>query len=126
MPLCPSPAQTLPPWPGVTFTFDDGYDSLNLARPLFKQYNVVGTSFPIVAYIGTSGQATWDDLRGLLADGWEIGSHTMTHPNLTTVSDSQLDYELRMSKQLLETTLNTSVYSLCSSLWGRLRTTREC
>jgi peptidoglycan/xylan/chitin deacetylase (PgdA/CDA1 family)/PKD repeat protein len=109
---CPAPAQTLPPWPGVTITFDDGYSSLEIARPLFKQYNVVGTAFPIVGYIGTSGECTWSDLQGLLADGWEIGSHTMTHPDLTTVSDSQLDYELSMSKQLLETTLNTSVYSV--------------
>ena len=99
-------------WPGVSFSFDDGYQSLNIARPLFKQYNVVGVSFPIVGYIGTSGMATWDDLSALLADGWEIGSHTMNHHHLSTLSDSQLDYELGMSKQILESTLNTPIYAL--------------
>ncbi|MCL4502161.1 MAG: PKD domain-containing protein [Deltaproteobacteria bacterium] len=108
-----TPAQSAYPWPGVTFSFDDGYSaSMSIARPLFKQYNVVATTFPIVYYIGIdSEEVSWDQLRGLLSDGWEIGSHSMTHPNLTSLSSSQLDYELRQSKSLLETNLNIKVYS---------------
>jgi len=30
--------------------------------------------------------ATWDEIRELLAAGWHIGSHTVTHPNLSELS----------------------------------------
>jgi peptidoglycan/xylan/chitin deacetylase (PgdA/CDA1 family) len=26
---------------------------------------------------------SWADIRGLMADGWHIGAHTVTHPNLS-------------------------------------------
>ena len=84
--VCPTPSQALPPWPGVTFVFDDGFHNVVLAQALFKQYGIVGVSFPIPVYIEVDPEeATWDDLRGLVADGWEIGSHTINHVNLTTV-----------------------------------------
>ena len=34
--------------------------------------------------------------------GHEIGSHSVTHPNLAQISQEQLDYELTHSKQYLE------------------------
>jgi peptidoglycan/xylan/chitin deacetylase (PgdA/CDA1 family)/PKD repeat protein len=108
----PAPAQTLQPWPGVTFTFDDGYQSLGIVRPLFKQFGMVATAFPIVTAIGTPGMATWEDLQGLVADGWEIGSHTMTHVNLVNCTDSQLIYEVAGSVITLQDHLNTDVYAL--------------
>jgi peptidoglycan/xylan/chitin deacetylase (PgdA/CDA1 family) len=36
------------------------------------------------------------------ADGHEIGGHSVTHPDLTTLSPADLDYELRHSKEYLE------------------------
>jgi peptidoglycan/xylan/chitin deacetylase (PgdA/CDA1 family) len=38
-------------------------------------------------------------VRGLIRAGWEIDSHTITHPDLTTVSAQQLRTELVSSKQ---------------------------
>jgi peptidoglycan/xylan/chitin deacetylase (PgdA/CDA1 family) len=37
-------------------------------------------------------------VRGLIDAGWEIGSHTVSHPDLTKVSDTQLRAELEDSK----------------------------
>ena len=37
---------------------------------------------------------SWDQLRGLADAGWEIGSHTRTHPHLTQIDDDQLRGEL--------------------------------
>ena len=42
--------------------------------------------------------ATWRDLEALVAAGWEVGSHSRTHPRLTEVSDEQLDEELAGSR----------------------------
>ena len=38
---------------------------------------------------------------GLIADGWEVDSHTIDHPDLTTVSDARLAYELVASRHAI-------------------------
>ena len=50
-------------------------------------------------------------LRSLRSKGWEIGSHTRTHPHLTKLSDLQVDAELRDSKKFLEKILSAKVAS---------------
>jgi peptidoglycan/xylan/chitin deacetylase (PgdA/CDA1 family) len=45
---------------------------------------------------------SWDDVRGLVTTGFDLGSHTMTHPILSNVSPSQLCRELRESRATIE------------------------
>ena len=45
---------------------------------------------------------TWDQCRELDAIGWEIGSHTVSHPRLTTLDDQSLADELSRSKRTSE------------------------
>jgi peptidoglycan/xylan/chitin deacetylase (PgdA/CDA1 family) len=45
---------------------------------------------------------SWDELRGLRDAGWEIGSHTRTHRDLATLTDAELDAELRGSREECE------------------------
>ncbi len=40
----------------------------------------------------------WEDLRQLTDVGWEIGSHTCTHPRLTRLDDAALCIELEGSR----------------------------
>jgi len=86
----------------VTFTFDDGSKNIyEKALPIFSGHNL-----PAVFYGETgplnSGEPwimTWDQVKNLQnLYGWEIGSHTITHPYLTKVSDQKLIHELRDSK----------------------------
>lgn len=42
---------------------------------------------------------TWDDLRTLAAQGFELSSHTITHPRLAVLDDANLDYELEKSRE---------------------------
>ena len=42
---------------------------------------------------------TWDDLKALAAQGFELSSHTITHPRLAVLDDANLDYELEKSRQ---------------------------
>jgi peptidoglycan/xylan/chitin deacetylase (PgdA/CDA1 family) len=104
-------------------TFDDGYRSVLLAGfPVLERLGVPGTVFPSIAYIDSEqplvGPAlqhwlasayrpelesmTWDELRQVAASGWEIGSHTVTHPHLPQLSDVELQSELVDSKERLE------------------------
>lgn len=44
----------------------------------------------------------WDELRERASMGVEIGSHTVSHPHLTRLEDSELTRELASSKERLE------------------------
>jgi peptidoglycan/xylan/chitin deacetylase (PgdA/CDA1 family) len=87
----------------ITFTFDDGDKSIyNLAAPLLSNYHIpavfYGETGPLNA--GEDWIMTWDQVRGLRdIYGWEIGSHSITHPYLTKVSDDVLIKEIANSKK---------------------------
>ena len=43
----------------------------------------------------------WQDIAPMHNDGMNIESHTMTHPNLDNLSQSQLDFEIGGAKRCL-------------------------
>lgn len=45
---------------------------------------------------------TWDEVRGLARNGHTLGSHTMTHPNIAYIAESDLQTELLGAKRRLE------------------------
>ena len=45
---------------------------------------------------------TWEELRAVADRGFEIGSHTVTHPHLTELGDDELGEELRRSREQIE------------------------
>jgi peptidoglycan/xylan/chitin deacetylase (PgdA/CDA1 family) len=59
------------------------------------------------------GPVTWEQARELDAGGVEIGSHTVSHPILTTTDDAQLAAELRGSRVRLEAELGHAVELFC-------------
>ncbi|MDD2902372.1 MAG: polysaccharide deacetylase family protein [Syntrophales bacterium] len=101
----PHTAQSKAAWTGmVSFNFDDGHKSVyENALPVFKKYQIVGSIFPVVGAIEDQEDwiVTWPQLSEFQAAGWEVGSHTMTHPHLTTLSAAQVDYELGESQRIL-------------------------
>ncbi|HEY8599006.1 MAG TPA: polysaccharide deacetylase family protein [Thermomicrobiales bacterium] len=87
----------LPPKP-VVITFDDGRASQWNAVQELNARGMKG-----VFFILGNGNALGDgQIRQLIAQGHEIESHTMSHPQLSRLSDAQLAYELVRSKQTLE------------------------
>lgn len=92
-------------WGGmVSFTFDDGYRNIyENALPIFQKYGEVGSFFPVVGAIENNEDwiVTWPQLLKFKEAGWEIGSHTMTHPDLRTLTDAEVDNELKNSKTIL-------------------------
>jgi len=75
----------LPP-NSVCITIDDGYKSaIVYAAPILKKYGYPWTFFIYPDFITTGegpGAASWNDLLALQAEGVDIESHSMTHPNL--------------------------------------------
>jgi len=100
-----------PPEKGVVITFDDGFrNQYENAFPLLKKYGMTGIFFIYTKAVGTRGGMTWDMLRDLLKNNMEIGSHTVTHPDLDRLTAFQVDYELTQSKKLLEKNLSIPIH----------------
>ncbi len=110
---------------GRTFavTFDDAYRSVQeLALPIMERLGVPGTVFAPTDWVGRDDPMQWDgidqwlggeheqellclgwpELRALADSGWEVGSHTCSHPRLTTVDDGRLARELSESRAACE------------------------
>jgi len=92
--------------PRVSFTFDDGLNSaLTNAAPVLAAHGLTGTDYIITNCVGmttppnacaANGDAsymTWDQIAQLKAFGWEIASHTKTHPQLA-LADGTADGSL--------------------------------
>jgi peptidoglycan/xylan/chitin deacetylase (PgdA/CDA1 family) len=83
----------------VVVSFDDGYLSdYTHARPVLRTLQWPGVLNLELNNLGKGG-ITEHQVRSLLAAGWELDSHTLTHPDLTTVGDAQLRHELVDSRR---------------------------
>jgi peptidoglycan/xylan/chitin deacetylase (PgdA/CDA1 family) len=105
--------------PTLAITFDDAFASVReYGLPVLQALGVPATvfaptAFPdpgtlkwpgIVPWLDTPSAPelramSWDDLGELAELGWEIGSHTCTHPMLTQLDDAALAYELEESRE---------------------------
>ena len=86
----------------VTFMFDDGYKSTkSAAKPILDKYRFVGSAASISSVVGTSGNMTAQDLRDLQTAGWDIASHSVTHPSMISLSTTAARNELQNSKSAL-------------------------
>jgi peptidoglycan/xylan/chitin deacetylase (PgdA/CDA1 family) len=101
----------LPPRP-VLITFDDGYkDVLWNAEPILHRLDMPATAFVITDRVGGPDPSflSWVDLRDLESDGFTIGSHTVHHLDLTTLSPAQASLELSQSRETIEHHLGVPV-----------------
>jgi peptidoglycan/xylan/chitin deacetylase (PgdA/CDA1 family)/UDP-N-acetylglucosamine:LPS N-acetylglucosamine transferase len=108
----------------IILTFDDGYrDNYVNLLPMMKEFGFKG-----VLYLLGDASADynfWDADRGdhydklmsleekmaFVEAGWEIGAHSMTHPDLTSMDYGQAKWEIEESKRRLEHDLHTEVLS---------------
>src|SRR3990167_4362681 len=95
-------------------SWDDG-NILDLkVATLLQKYNLPGTFYIVGDWIGKKDYLTWPDVRELDQAGFEIGSHTMSHPqDLKALYDDQLQYEIQTSKEMIETVLGHPIKSFC-------------
>ncbi len=107
----------------VILTFDDAYEGvLRFALPIMQRYRMTGTVFVISDYVGrenlwdhnlggrTFRHLSWHGLHELADAGWEIGSHSATHRDLSGLAQTNLRDELVLSKETLQNRLSIAVH----------------
>jgi peptidoglycan/xylan/chitin deacetylase (PgdA/CDA1 family) len=101
----------LPPKP-IIITFDDGNtNNYEHAFPIMRSHGFSGTVYIVANRLGAKGYLSAPQLKEMLAAGWEIGSHSMTHADLTAIPSSQLRDEILGSRLRLETELEIPIHS---------------
>jgi Polysaccharide deacetylase/Chitobiase/beta-hexosaminidase C-terminal domain/Bacterial Ig domain len=78
----------------VSLTFDDGWDNQQTAYSMLAAHGLTGTFYVNSGDIGQPGHLSWDQLTTFNAAGNEIGGHTLTHPDLTTLTSTQAQHEI--------------------------------
>lgn len=92
------------PEKGIALTFDDGYrDNFTRAFPILKKYGAKATVFMTTSNFGRPDRLSVVDARAMMGGDVGFQSHSVTHPDLTTISDSALKFELEESKALKKT-----------------------
>lgn len=86
----------------VTITFDDGAEeNVTTALPIINSHNFKTTQcYMSGAVEGVPAQIA--DVLAFKNGGHEICAHSVSHPDLTTVNQTQLEYELLHSREYLE------------------------
>jgi peptidoglycan/xylan/chitin deacetylase (PgdA/CDA1 family) len=117
----------------LVVTFDDAMRSVHrLALPVLERLGVVATVYVPTRYILEGAPMSWPEVHGHLATedaseldpmtpdqlrevagrGWEVGSHTRTHPWLTKLDNAALATELTQSKAELEQLMGQPCHTL--------------
>ncbi|CAN7552758.1 polysaccharide deacetylase family protein [Paenibacillus sp. LjRoot153] len=93
----PSPAHP------VLLTFDDGYaNNAEVALPILQKHKFPATLYLSTGLVNTPGYLTWPQIHELSAAGWDIASHTVTHPHLPKLSKKAQRVEILAARDKIE------------------------
>lgn len=113
--------------PGVVITFDDGYrDNFTHALPVLRKYGLPATIFVTSDFCDQSVRhprygreqgrlhLDWDEVRALAAEpGITIGSHTLSHPFLTSCPEEQAWEEIVESRARISGKVGRDIDFFC-------------
>ena len=118
----------------VALTFDDGYASVvETAWPILRERGMPATMFVVSGYLTGDLRFGWDqhephddrhrlvrsdELRCVADDGFDIGSHTVSHPWLPGLDADEVKRELVDSRVALEELLDRPIHTLAYPTGG--------
>jgi peptidoglycan/xylan/chitin deacetylase (PgdA/CDA1 family) len=99
----------------IVLSFDDGYrGDYGAAMPILRRRGWPAVLNLLVANLHRHGWGlkTWM-VRRMIRNGWEVDSHTLTHPDLVTASRAQLWQEVHTSRVALQRLFHVPVDFFC-------------
>ena len=105
-----------------SITYDEGCRALlNHAVPLHREYGIPGHVCMVASQIGVPRNVpgssyndmmilSRDEVRGLVAEGWGVSCHSMTH---APIDEENAEYEVRKSKSVLEEAIGIPISIFC-------------
>ena len=98
----------------IVVSFDDGHRSVALAAlPTMRDRGLPGVLNLTVKNLDRSWGLSARQVRELIAAGWEINAHSLTHPDLTGLGRGELDREIAGSREELQRRFATRVDFFC-------------
>ena len=113
---------TLDDEPTMAVTFDDGFaDTAERAAPILAQHGFPATLYVTSGcvgsycdWLGSGGRrpmASWSQLRDLAGSGWEIGAHSVSHPELDVLPLVAARQQIRECRAALQDRLGLPIDS---------------
>jgi len=100
--------EPLPPRP-IVITFDDGHYSVyEYAFPIMQEHGFFGVTYIVANRLKSYGFTGAPQLEEMISAGWEVGSHSYSHSDLT-LDHSIAFNEIFVSRDTLSQTLSKPV-----------------
>jgi peptidoglycan/xylan/chitin deacetylase (PgdA/CDA1 family) len=123
----------------LVITFDDGYrDNYEVAAAELRKRGLPACFFIPTGFVGSDRSApgdarrsirsewmNWDEVRSLFEQNFELGAHTITHPDLGRVSGAEAEQEIAGSKARLEAEAGTRIRYFAYPFGGADQITEE-
>ena len=110
----------------VALSFDDGHMSdYEIVLPLLQKHHATATFFITPDFVGRAGYLSWHQVKQLHKAGMEIGSHSLSHPYSTTISQDDLMLEMQQSKAQIEQHIDAEVKSFAYPYGDYSRNTHQ-
>jgi len=94
----------------LIISFDDGHlNNYTTAFPIMKKYGFTGVLYIVANYMGADQYMNADQIKEMAAAGWEVGSHTMSHMDLTSLEPERQRHEIVDSREVLQTKLGVPI-----------------
>jgi len=111
----------------IAVTFDDGLEDVyKHAFPILEEANMTATMFVCPGLMpdvngkekGMTSEEenpfmSWEQVRVLSSCGWIIGSHSLTHPFLSALNDTEVAVQVTESKSRIEDALQKNCEYFC-------------
>ena len=98
----------------IVITFDDGYrGTATRAAPTLAAHGWPGVLNLDLSNVKASEGFGENRIRRLVAAGWELDSHTLTHPDLTTVDSGRLRREVAGSRMAIRKRFGVQAAFFC-------------
>lgn len=122
----------------IIITIDDGYlDTYTYAYPLLKEYGMRAVVFVLgdrnIRYnkwdeqktLSRSSLMNKEQILEMYQNGFEIGAHTLSHPDLRTLTEKEAWEEINSSKRALKKELGIDPITFCYPHGGLNKRTKS-